>query len=218
MGITASAVAIGALALSAIGTGMSVYGQIQQGEQQKKMADYQAAVGEQNAKISDRAAQDAEERGRVAEQQQRLKTSQTIGTQRSALASSGVQVDSGSALDVVSDSSMLGEMDALTVRQNAEREAYQYKVQAYSSRTQSGMSTLAGKNAASNAAWGAGSTLIGGLGSVAMTGAKLNSLGAFGSGTTTFSGSNKVSSGLTDNQILNGWGGKSVSGLSITRR
>ncbi|EPY03485.1 hypothetical protein [Magnetospirillum fulvum] len=177
--------AVAAVAISVISAGMSAYGQMQQGEQQKKMADYQAAVGEQNAKISDRAAQDAEERGRVAEQQQRLKTSQMIGTQRSALASGGVQVDSGSALDVVADSAMLGEMDALTVRQNAEREAYQYRVQAYSSRTQAGMSTLAGNNAASNAAWGAGTTLIGGLGSAAMTGAKLNAAGAFDSGSKT---------------------------------
>lgn len=174
-----TAVAIGGLALSAIGTGMSVYGQIQQGEQAKEMADYQAAIGEQNAQISERAARDAEERGRVAEQQQRLKTSQMIGTQRSALASSGVQVDAGSALDVVADSAMIGEMDALTTRQNAEREAYQLQLQAYNARTQAGMTTMAGNNAASNAMWGAGSTLIGGLGSLGMNYARLNALGAF---------------------------------------
>lgn len=179
--------AVAAVAISVISAGMSAYGQIQQGDNQKKLNDYQAAIGERSAKISDQAADDAEERGRVAEQQQRLKTSQIIGTQRSALASGGVQVDSGSALDVVADSAMLGEMDALTVRQNAEREAYQYRLQAYSSRTQAGMSTLAGNNAASNAAWGAGTTLIGGLGSAAMTGAKLNAAGAFDSGSKTLS-------------------------------
>lgn len=155
---------------------MSAYGMYAQGQQQQKQAEYQAAVAnnnaivaEQNAQIQDRAAQDALNRGRIEEQQHRLKVAQMKGTQRSALAASGVEVDSGSALDMVADTAMMGEMDALTIRNNAERESYNFQVGAYNARAQagnfraeSGLLSMSGANAARNGTWGAATTLLGG--------------------------------------------------------
>lgn len=169
-------VATATLALTAAATAMSAYGMYAQGQQQQKQAEYQAAVANnnaivanQNAAIQDRAAQDALARGRIDEQQHRLKVAQMKGSQRSALAASGVQVDTGSALDVVADTALMGEMDALTIRSNAEREAYSFLVGAYNARAQastlqaeSGLYRMTGANAARNGAFGAGTTLLGG--------------------------------------------------------
>jgi len=186
-------VAEGALALAAVSTAMGGYGMYQQGQQQQKQAEYQAAVAnnnsivaEQNAQIQDRAAQDALSRGRIEEQQHRLKVAQMKGTQRSALAASGVQVDTGSALDMVADTAMMGEMDALTIRNNAERESYNSLVGAYNARAQAstlraeaGLQMMAGRNAARNGTWGAATTLLGGAAQIGMNYSLLSSYEAF---------------------------------------
>lgn len=170
------------LALSAVGTVASGYGMYAQGQQAKAQGDYQsavaannAAIAAQNAAVQERAAQDALARGRIDEQQHRLKVSQMKGAQRSALAASGVQVDSGSALDVLADTAMFGEMDALTIRSNAEREAYSARIGAHNARAQgmnnvaeSNLFKLAGANSARSGMIGAGSTFLGGAGRTAM--------------------------------------------------
>jgi hypothetical protein len=161
-------VAEGALALAAVSTAMGAYGMYAQGQQQKAQAEYQAAVANNNAIIAEQNAQDALQRGRVEEQQHRLKVAQMKGTQRSVLAASGVQVDTGSALDVVADTAMMGELDALTIRNNAEREAYQHRMQASNYQAESGLYSLAARNAARNGAWGAATSLLGGAAQVGM--------------------------------------------------
>lgn len=215
-------VAEGALALAAVSTAMGAYGMYAQGQQQKAQAEYQAAVAnnnaiiaEQNAQIQDRAAQDALSRGRIEEQQHRLKVAQIKGTQRSALAASGVAVDTDSALDVLADTAMLGEMDALTIRNNAERESYNFQVGAYNARAQagnfraeSGLLSMAGSNAARNGTWGAATTLIGGAAQIGMNYSLLSSNGAFKTTPTT-----KTPSGLTSSQVQSwqgngGWFGR----------
>ena len=45
------------------------------------------------------------------------------------MAANGVDLSSGSPLDILGDTAMYGELDALTIRSNAEREAYGYRVQ-----------------------------------------------------------------------------------------
>lgn len=154
MGVSAAAAPAAAVAVNvgiaaiAIGSiGMGVYGQIQQGKAAQKQADYQAKVADNNAKVAEYQAQDALDRGLIKEQQHRLKVSQLKGQQRSALAGSGVVVDSGSALDVLSDTAYFGEMDALTIRSNAEREAYQSRIGAQNFRAESTLLALSGQQA-----------------------------------------------------------------------
>jgi hypothetical protein len=170
------------LAVAVIGTAMSAYGQYQQGQQQSAMNNYQSAVAANNsiiasqqAAIQERAAEDALSRGRIDEQQHRLKVSQMMGSQRAALAGSGVLVDSGSGLNLLADTATMGEMDALTIRGNAEREAYNARIGAWNSTAKagqlmsdSGMYGVAASNASSNGAWGAGTSLMSGLGQAGM--------------------------------------------------
>jgi len=112
-----------------VGGVVSAAGAMQGGQAAAAQAKYQAQVAKNNAIMANWAADDAINRGRSQEQIQRLKTAQLISRQRAALASNGVLVDAGSALNLVEDTAMIGEFDALTIRDNAAREAWQNRAQ-----------------------------------------------------------------------------------------
>ena len=113
-----------------------------QGEYSKRIADW-------NASAAERQAADAVSRGATDSQRQLTATKGLIGSQRAALAAQGIEVDSGSALDVQTDSQTLGELDALTIRNNAAREAFGFTTQASNYRQQGNMDLLAANNKAS---------------------------------------------------------------------
>lgn len=165
MGFTPAAIA--SLAITAIGTGVSMYGQIQQGKNQQAQANYQAAIMERNAKIAEMNANDAERRGAVEEQQLRLRTSSMIGEARSDLSASGVVVDSGSPLEAQQEIAAMGAYDVNTQRYNAAKEAWSIRNQAADYTAQSRLYSMAGANAASEGRMGAFGTALTGLGSMA---------------------------------------------------
>lgn len=148
--------------LTLVSTAFSMYGQYQQGKSQQAQYDYQAQVDRNQAQIAEWQAQDAIKRGDIEEKQQRLKTAHLMGRQRSVLAANGVDVSSGSSLDLLGDTAALGELDALTIRSNAAREAYHYRVQASNSQASSALNTLAGKNARTSSYIGTTRSLLSG--------------------------------------------------------
>lgn len=124
-----------ALALTALSTVMSVVGQVGQQNAQAQAASanaaqarYQAQVAQQNQELMRRQEADALQRGQVAEENRRRLTAQQIGQQRAGLAAQGTDLE-GSPTDILGDTAAAGELDARTVRANAAREAYGYKVQ-----------------------------------------------------------------------------------------
>lgn len=152
MGATGAMGAMG-MATQAIGTGMSAYGKMKAGSEAHKL-------GELNAGIAEWQAEDALRRGRIAEKRMRQETEKTIGSQRVALANQGVDINKGSALDVVADAAYLGELDALTIRNNAAKEAWGYKVQAASSRYQGQVAQQTGMFGAFETIIGSGSSML----------------------------------------------------------
>lgn len=109
-------------AASVAGTAIGVMGQMQS-------AKAQAAASEYQAKQSRIMAEDALKRGAAEEQAQRRKTSGLEGRQRAVMAASGLDIGSGSPLSILADTAQLGELDAQTVRANANREAQQLNAQ-----------------------------------------------------------------------------------------
>lgn len=101
-----------------------------QGNAAKAQAGQQALQQRTNALYAQDAANDATKRGAYEADLQRVRTGQAIGTQRAAMASNGGMVDSGSNSRLQEDTAAIGELDALTIQNNAAREAYGYKVQA----------------------------------------------------------------------------------------
>lgn len=108
--------------------------------QQRQAGEATAGAALQNAQFADAAANDAVRRGEYESDQQRRATRDFIGSQRTGFAANGVDVNSGSAANIQDDTAALGELDALTIRNNAAREAWGY-------RTQSAQNQLAARNA-----------------------------------------------------------------------
>ena len=100
-----------------------------QGQQQSAQAASQAAALRQNAIYLGNAAADARVRGLQESDLARVQTQQLIGSQRAAGAASGGVVGQDSYGIIEQDTAQLGELDALTISNNAAREAYGYEVE-----------------------------------------------------------------------------------------
>ncbi len=154
-------------------TAVSAYGAIQQGQAAQNQADYQAAVDRNNQQVAEWQAADALDRGAEAERQHRTRVQQVLGSQRAAMASNGLDLSSGSPLDILSDTAMFGELDALTIRSNAEREAYGHRVRSQDFAASAQLAQMRGSSAATAGMVGAGSTLLTGTGKVASNWGKI---------------------------------------------
>ncbi len=155
--------------LTAVNTGLQFIGQQRQAGAVDAQGKYEAMIDRQNAGLADQQAADAIQRGQIEEGRQRLGTKQEIGATRASIAGQGVDVGSGSALDVQGSEAGLGEMDALTIRNNAAREAWGYNTQAAQDRQAALMSEFSGKQAAAGLRSQSYSTLItGGLNTYGM--------------------------------------------------
>ena len=162
-----AAAPIAIIAATVISTAMQAMSQIQAGQAAAAQADYQAGVARNNQILAERAAKDALERGKIAEHRQQMATQQLIGRQRAVLASSGVKTDVGSALDITVDTAGIGELDALTIRSNAEREALGFRTQGMNFQAEAGLAKARGASALSAGYTGAFGTLLSSGGSVA---------------------------------------------------
>lgn len=109
-------------------TVLSAFGQIQQASAASSAAKANASIASTNAKIKDQAAQDALQRGADAAGDEREKAKRANALLRARAAGSGVTVDTGTNLDLQAQNAGTGELNALIVTNNAEREAYGYKV------------------------------------------------------------------------------------------
>ena len=90
---------------------------------------YENSIAQANARMAAFQAEDAERRGRVEASRLLRQTKGLIGKQRAAFAGQGIELDSGSALDIQEETAALGAADALTIRNNAWREAFGYRAQ-----------------------------------------------------------------------------------------
>lgn len=135
------------LALTLGSTLIGAAGAIQQGQAAAQAADYNAQVQEMNAQLSERQAKDALERGANDEQKKRQQVAQILGQQQLSMAANGVDISFGSPLDTLVDTATLGEIDALTIRQNAYRESYGYEVDAVNRRAGATLTRMEGEAA-----------------------------------------------------------------------
>jgi hypothetical protein len=99
-------------------------------DSQKKSGEYQAEVAQQNKENDNYRAEMAATQGSLAEEQHRAKVRQMVGTQRANLAANGIDLQSGTAADMIDETQTNGETDALTLRFNAMQQAWGYRVEA----------------------------------------------------------------------------------------
>jgi hypothetical protein len=155
------------LILSATSGIVGAAGAVAQGQTAKATARYQAQVAENNKIMAERAAQRAEEAGDMAAQQARARARALIGRQRAVLAGSGGDVGVGSALDITGDTAMFGELDALTIRSNARRDAEGYRAAGANFQADADLARARGSSALASSYLDAGGSLLSSSGAVA---------------------------------------------------
>lgn len=130
------------LAVGALGA----VGQLKAGQEANR-------TGQINAQLATAQADDALSRGGVEEGRYRRQVAQIAGAQKAEIGARNVKGDSGTALDLLSDTAQIGEEDALTLRNESAREAWGYKFQANEQ-------SRYGRSALRNSYASAGSTLL----------------------------------------------------------
>lgn len=148
---------------------MAVVGMVSQTAGAYTNAQNAQRVNRMNAQIADMHATDALRRGKNEEFAHRQKVQQLKSSQRASFASRGVALDEGSPLAVLVSTDYMGEVDAATIRENASREAWGYRV---------GASNYRAAANARSPLLEAGNTLLTGAGSVASKWYQLNEKGA----------------------------------------
>lgn len=150
------------LVLTALAAGLQVAGQIKQGDAASQAAAYNAQVAANNAKLATKNASIIAEEGEQQTAQAQQQTKAKVGAILANQGASGVDVNSGSAVDVRSSAAELGELSAINIRSNAVRQAYGQQVQAAGD---TGQSQLDKSESGSDAVGGflkGGSTLLSG--------------------------------------------------------
>lgn len=168
------------LTLQAAGMGMKAIGAYGTAQSNKSALGFQAAVDDLNAASSERSAESALAAGQFQEQNALLRSAQLKSTQRANLASSGVDLGVGSALNVLNSTDYMGQVDASTIAANAVKQAWGYRSQAtnFENEAIAKRATAKGVNPWVDAA----TSLLGGAGNVASS--------WYGKGTGNISGSN----------------------------
>lgn len=182
-----SGIAIGSLIFSAVQQYRQAGAAKKAGEADQRAFEATAEVRESeaaqfdfNAQVAELQAQDALGRGQDEESRFRTSVRGLLGSQRAGFGGQGVDVGFGSAADVQADAAYLGELDALQIRTNAQREAWGLEVQAEdlragaaTARKGAAAARLGGESAAaagragqSAGRWQAGATLLGGTSSL----------------------------------------------------
>lgn len=147
--------------ITAASMALSAIGSIQQGKQQAAAAKYNAQVQENNATIAKQNATFVAQEGAANTEREQMKTRATVGAIKAAQSANGVDVNTGSAVDVQSSAAELGELNAITVRSNAVRQAYGFQTQAASDQAQAALDRQQAKYDTRAGYMKAASTLIG---------------------------------------------------------
>jgi hypothetical protein len=109
-------------AASMVGTLSSAYSQYELGKTRR-------IISKSNERLAKLRAEDALKRGQKREGASRGQYKKLLGKQRAAMAAQGIDIQSGSAQDIQEETQVVSELDALTIKLNAAREAFGYESQ-----------------------------------------------------------------------------------------
>lgn len=129
-----------------VGGFMGAAGTKQAGAAASASSYYQAAVAANNAKIAEAQADRALAAGRVETQAVGLKSAANLGAIKAEQAASGIDVNTGSAVDVQASARMLGKQAAEQTMNNAQERAWGYRIAAQNDKAQAELDMMTGKN------------------------------------------------------------------------
>ena len=141
----------------------AIAGAAMSAQQQRQQGQFQKGVAEYNAQVAENEATETRNKGTEEENKQRRRTAELLSKQRAQLGASGIELGSGSALQLQEDTETLGEVDALRIRSNFSGRAGALDTSAGLTRTKGGFAEEQGRSAATG-------TLLSGVAGVAKTG------------------------------------------------
>jgi hypothetical protein len=162
--VTAAGLASGATLASSVVGGV---GSIMQGQAASAAAGYNAQVAANNAKISTQNAQFAGAEGEQNVAAATAKTRAQVGATVASQGASGVDVNSGSAVDTRESEAKLGMLNALNIRSQAARQAYGFETQSAAFTGQQSLAKAEASNDTTAGYLNAGATVLGGTGKAA---------------------------------------------------
>ncbi len=130
-------------------TGLLVASQLASGMAQASAYEAQASFSESQADINARFAELEAEAALVqgdkdaAEYSKKVRS--IVGSQRAALAAQGIDVDSGTALEIQLETAAQGAMDAQTIKNNAWRQSFGLTQESVASRVQGQFDRITGR-------------------------------------------------------------------------
>lgn len=166
MGIDPASLAVESMVVGAIGAGVSGYGQYETGKANSESASYQATVAANNAAVAKENATMDIQAGEVAAVNKGLQTRAVVGSEKANQGASGIDVNTGSAVDVRAGTAEMGMLDALTIRSDAAKKAYGQEVAATSDTAQSQLDTMQSDQASIAGDIGATGTMLSGASTV----------------------------------------------------
>jgi len=155
-------------ALGLIGAAVSAGGTIMGGISQQNMYNYQAKVASNNAIIAEQNAVYAAHAGDSQATQESLKEAEKGAKVKGALAANGVDVNSGSAVDVQESQREEGKLNTENVKANANLQVYGYRTQEASFKAQENLDKAAAENAVPGALLGATGGLLSNASAIGM--------------------------------------------------
>ena len=164
-------------ALGIAGAAISAGGTILGGIASGNAASYQATVARNNAVIANQNAAYATAAGQQQAEQQGLKGAAAVGRIKASQAANGVDVNTGSAVDVQKSQAEESQLDTETVLNNAELQAYGYRSQATNFTAQAGLEQTQAEEAPIGAGLAAGGGLLSSASSVGTNWVKLQGAG-----------------------------------------
>jgi len=159
--------AIVAASAGTAGAGTSAIGTIESGYATSNAASYSAQVAQNNAIIANQNAQYASEAGLAQAAATSLKGASQAGKVKTAQAASGIDVNTGSAVNVQASERETNVLSSETVLNNAELQNYGYRAAATGYQATAGLEKEEAAQAPIGAIIGAGGNLLSSASSIA---------------------------------------------------
>jgi hypothetical protein len=125
--------------------------------------DYNEKIAETNKKVLESQAQDAERQGQIMQQERRLKTRMQIATQQVGFGAQNVE-QTGTALDILGDTAMFGQIDEDRIAADAARKAFGFRFQGWDVEAQKRLMQSQAKDARTGTILSTVSSIAGTLG------------------------------------------------------
>ncbi len=159
---------IGAIGIAGAAGGslLSASGNLQKGESQSRMYTYQAGIADLNRRIALSNRDYAIYSGGEEAKRFGMKSAQVAGSIKAKQSASGIDVRSGSSVDVQQSQKAVSDLDMATIRNNAARKAYGFQVEADTDVLQTAAYTSAAADSLKAGNIAAAGSLISGASSV----------------------------------------------------